>query len=803
MQTQTPGGNRYFMTLIDDYSRYTHLYLLKNKSEAACKIKEFVKFTQTQFKATLKIIRSDRGGEYMGQELREFLTNEGIGVQLTAPYTPQQNGCAERKNRYLVEMTRSLLTDSSLPNKYWGEAVTTANYLQNMLPTAGGNQTPYERWTGKLPNLSCLKRFGCTAFASVPAERRQKLDDKAKKLVFVGYESGTKGYRLLDTQTDKICVSRDVIFVEGDPHVNTCTQQTVNVDESSPEAESEIMLNNIPEIIEPTAPPQQLPESEIRRSTRQTKGRPPERLIETINKVTTERLEPSSFHEATSCSEAQHWSKAMDEEMECLRRNNTWTLTQLPDGKTAIGSKWVYKLKTDDKGTISRYKARLVAQGYSQKYGEDFDEVFAPVARPETFRTLLAIAGHKQMRVKHYDIQSAYLNGELTHEVYLKQPDGYHEGESNLVCKLNKSLYGLKQGAIEWNRKLHDILTKGGFKRSVNDPCLYSKQEGSDWMYISIHVDDLIAATTADSFFDTFEKQMSEVLVMKDLGKLQYYLGLQFERDDDGIFLLHQKNYIERKLREFNLYDSRPSNVPVDPGYQKREEVHQIMRNKEVYRRAIGSLLYLATNSRPDISVSTSILARQVSNPSEADWTEVKRIFRYLSHTKDKKLKLGNISQQDNKQLMSYADADWGGDATERKSNSGYIFKYLGAPIAWTSRKQTLVALSTTEAEYIALSEAAQEAVCLRRLLTDFNEQITGPTVIFEDNQSCIKLLQNERSSHRTKHIATKYHFVRDLFKSGEIEVKYCPSETMTADMLTKPLGAEKLRQFTRDIGLV
>jgi hypothetical protein len=385
----------------------------------------------------------------------------------------------------------------------------------------------------------------------------------------------------------------------------------------------------------------------------------------------------------------------------------------------------------------------------------------------------------------------------------MKQPEGYHEGEGNLVCRLNKSLYGLKQGAVEWNRKLHDILTRNNFTRSQNDACLYSKRVKSDWMYICIHVDDLTVASTATTLYRTFEEQMNEILVMKDLRDVKQYLGLQIERDENGVFLLHQTNYINKKLREFGLSDSKRLKIPLDPGYQKQLFQQPDMKDKEVYRQAIGSLLYLATNTRPDIAVSTSILARKVNNPSEADWTETKRVFKYLNYTKDKRLKLGDTLQWNDIQLTGYADADWGGDSTERKSNSGCIFKYLGAPIVWASRKQTLVALSSTEAEYISLSEAAQEAVCLRRLLTDFNQQIIGPTVIYEDNQSCIKLLQDERSSHRTKHIATKYHFVRDLFKSGEIDVKYCPSETMTADILTKPLGPEKLRQLTQDLGLV
>ena len=666
---------------------------------------EYVKYVQTKFNKTPKVVRSDRGGEYTGHDLTRFFRSEGIQVEHSVPYTPQQNGIAERKNRYLVEMTRSMLFDSKLPNKYWGEAVMTANHLQNMLPAAGDDKTPYEKWTGRMPDPSYLRRFGCLAYVAVPTEKRQKLDSKARKLIFVGYEEGTKGYRLLNTESDKIYISRDVIFLEGNCHADEIQNESSNRD-----TEVEVNIEAEPKNDDSHEAQVNAESADLRRSQRVNKGKAPERLVEIINSVNTVLPEPKTFTEALNSNEADQWKRAMDEEMSCLRKNETWTLSELPEGKSAIGCKWVYKTKTDEEGNVVRYKARLVAQGYSQKYGDDYDEVFAPVARPTTFRTMLTVAGHKGMIVKHYDIEAAYLNGELSHEVYMLQPDGYRDGD-NLVCKLQKSLYGLKQGANEWNKKLHNVLSVNDFVRSENDPCLYAKQQDGQLMYVCVHVDDLVAAATSDSVIAVFERQMNEVLVMKNLGNLQYYLGLQLERDSDGIFQLHQRSYIEKKLREFQLNDCRPSNVPMDPGYQKRQEVHVNMANKEIYRRAIGSLQYLATNTRPDIAISTSILARRVSSPTDADWTEVKRIFRYLSHTKDMKLKLGDVNEQCNKQLIGFVDADWGGDSDDRKSNTGYLFKYLGAPISWSSKKQSLVTLSSTEAEYVALSEAGKEAL--------------------------------------------------------------------------------------------
>lgn len=804
MQTTTPGGNKYFMTVIDDYSRYTMVYLLKNKAEVMPRLTEYVKYVQTKFGRTPKKIRSDRGGEYTSDNLRNFLKGEGIKMELTVPYTPEQNGCAERKNRYLVEMVRCMLTDSGLPNKYWGEAIMTANHMQNMLPACGDPVTPFEKWNDRKPNYSYIKRFGCTAFAVVHI--RQKLDSKARKLVFVGYEEGTKGYRLLDVQTNRMHISKDVVFVEGDAHITPMSRQTSVNDTTNSQDAVVVKLETLPTVVTSVLldePDRELQEVEPRRSTRINKGVPPTRLIETANKTTTEITEPRTFQEAQISNETKQWSEAMNIEMESLRKNKTWTLTELPLGKTVIGSKWVYKAKSDEQGIITRYKARLVAQGYSQKYGDDYDEVFAPVAKPATLRILLTIAGKKKMVVKHYDIESAYLNGDLSHEVYMKQPEGYHQGSDNMVCKLEKNLYGLKQGANEWNRKLHSILTNEGYIQSRNDPCLYFKRQNDEWMYITIHVDDLIVASTDEQMIKSFEEQMNKTLVMKNLGNLQYYLGLQYERGEDGIFLVHQKHYIDKKLQQFNLSDCRPSQVPVDPGYQKRFSVSEKMRNPEIYRKAIGSLLYLATNSRPDIAIGTSILARKVSDPEQADWTEVKRIFRYLKYTRDLKLRLGDQSDQVNQKLVGYVDADWGSDVHDRKSNTGYFFKYLASPIVWTCRKQDLVSLSSTEAEYIALAEATQELLWIKRILEDFNQDTDEPTTVYEDNQSCIRMLESNSASQRTKHVDTKYHFIRDLYKLRHIAVKYLPSEHMTADLLTKPLGPQKIRLFTRQIGLI
>jgi len=262
-----------------------------------------------------------------------------------------------------------MLVDSELPNKYWAEGIMTANHLQNRLPTSGETVTPFEQWNGVKPNLKYIRPFGCVAYAAIPSQPGQKLDVKAWKVILVVYEEGTKAYRLLDTVTGKIHISRDVIFVEGDPHGSQLTvsqdvtdAEIFNESVSTTDTDVDVQLDET--VVTNTADSQPQPEQPQneppRRSARSTKGVPPARLIEVANEVTAEHLEPKSYNEALSSTESNQWIEAMNAEMESLRKNKTWTLTELPPGKTAVGSNWVYKAKTDDKGNITKYKARLV-----------------------------------------------------------------------------------------------------------------------------------------------------------------------------------------------------------------------------------------------------------------------------------------------------------------------------------------------------------------------------------------------------------------------------------------------------------
>lgn len=398
--TQTPGGRRYIMTMIDDYSRFTQIFLLKKKSQAGQVIKDFIAFSQTQFNKLPKAFRFDRGGEYIGHELQEYLKEKGINMQLTAPYTPEQNGLAERKNRTLIEAVRTMLIDAQLPDTYWGEAAVTAAYIQNLLPTKSKEKTPHELWFGKIPDVSHLRPFGSRVFGHVPKQNRRKLAAKAHEYVLVGYSKESKAYRLLDRSTGSITISRDVRFIEEG---RSGKKQLVKFGLDNGQAIKEEIVLIPPQIndIEESIGRDTLEHSRESLVEMPSAKRP--KLSESVEHMDGARAirinqcEPKSLKEALAGPDAEKWRLAMEEELQSLNKNQTWKLMPLPKGKNAVGCKWVFKIKELSDGRPNRFKARLVAQGFSQKYGIDYDEVFAPVVKHTSFESIVVDCWKKKL----------------------------------------------------------------------------------------------------------------------------------------------------------------------------------------------------------------------------------------------------------------------------------------------------------------------------------------------------------------------------------------------------------------------
>ncbi|UYV73756.1 hypothetical protein LAZ67_11000764 [Cordylochernes scorpioides] len=387
----------------------------------------------------------------------------------------------------------------------------------------------------------------------------------------------------------------------------------------------------------------------------------------------------------------------MEEEFDSLIENKTWELVDPPKGQNVIGSKWVLKKRYSSDGSLERHKARLVARGFSQQYGIDYEETFAPVVRQSTIRVFLALAVEYNLIVHQMDVQSAYLNGEIKEEVYMAQPENFVSRKyPEKVCRLKKAIYGLKQAGIVWHEKLDTELKYLGLKQIQSDNCVYIKHhEGI--LLVAIYVDDLIIAAEREDTLISFKESMKKIFKIKDLGKINYCLGIRIQTEKDGSISIDQEKYIEELLAKYRMKEVKPISTPMDSNSK------------------LTKISSIEVSTRPDISYAVSALGQFSNDPRRQHWNAAKRVLRYLKGT----LGLKITYEKTNETLYGYVDADWGGNLADRKSQTGLVFFLAGGPIAWESKKQQTVALSSTESEYIALCEAGKEAVYLRALLDE------------------------------------------------------------------------------------
>ena len=527
----------------------------------------------------------------------------------------------------------------------------------------------------------------------------------------------------------------------------------------------------------------------------------PRKLPQKLNYLV-EEIIPSSATEALNSSSGEMWLKAMQAELEALRKNETWKLVDKPKDVNIVGSRWVFALKKNEHGEVERYKARLVAKGYSQVYGVDYSETFSPVVRYSTIRMIISIAVKMGMYLHQIDIKSAYLHSEIHDDIYVQQPEMFIDKKyPNKVLKLQKALYGLKQSGREWFDKLGSILKKNGFVQCKYEQCLYQTTREESLILIAVYVDDIIIGCKDIKCINFVKDTLRTELEITDNGPLHYYLGIEVEREGKkGAISISQKQYIKDLLKNYDMENCKPVKTPLEANFQVgcSENVCNKI-NPQVYQSYIGALIYLATTTRPDILHSVSKLAQRNSDPHVDDMIAVKHILRYLRGTIELKLK---YSCDGGSSLVGYADADWGGNSMDRKSYSGFIFFIGNCPVSWESRKQSCVALSSTEAEYVALSEASKEAVFLRNLLMEIGYSNGDAVVLHVDNQGAEKLATNPVYHKRTKHIDIRYHHVRDIVKNNEIVLKYCPTENMIADILTKNLAKIKHERFLKLMNL-
>ena len=790
MPTTSLGGNRYFATFLDDFTGLSVVRPVAHKSDVPEVVKQVITQLEARSGHRVRNVRTDRGGEYLNKILDSFYAEKGIVHQKTAPYTPEQNGAAERLNRTLMERVRAMLEENKISTALWAEAVATANYIRNRSPSLDRIRTPWELFNQTKPDVSGLRVFGAKAYVHVPKARRNKLQPVSEKGILVGYEPESKAYRVL-LDTNKIKISADVTFdeaagaraaplpsprslVNNDSEDELDTRQPVaNNDLPEPGTED---FQDVNDEEDPVPAPATVNKYNLR--DRATIAKPLWRA-----NVAQVLAEPLTYEEAMSSPDSKLWKQAMDEEMGSLWANKTYELGPLPHGSRAIAAKWIFKIKRDANGHTERYKARLVVKGFMQREGVDFDEVYAPVSKHTTLRTMLSIVAAQDLELRQLDVTTAFLNGELEEDIYMKQPPGYETGGPNTVCHLKRALYGLRQAPRAWHTRLKLELEKIGLHASEADPGLFILPQ-EDMLYLLVYVDDILVACKQPSTADKVVAQLKSAFDVRDLGPAKFFIGIEITRDRGAHSLkIGQRRMVSELLAKYALADCNPRSTPLSTSTKLINEEDNPL-DDPAYSELVGSLLYLSVCTRPDIAHAVGVLSRFMSKPSATHFTAAKGVLRYLAGTPDYGI---TYKPGDTTELMGYCDADYAGDLDTRRSTTGYAFLLNSGIISWSSRRQPTVAVSTTEAEYMAAAAAVKEALWLRKLFNDFN-CATGTITIFCDNQSAIKLLKNYVASARSKHIDVIYHFARERVARKEVDFSYCSTHDMVADSLTKAL---------------
>ncbi|KAJ9526754.1 hypothetical protein QJQ45_017500 [Haematococcus lacustris] len=908
MHARARDGSLYVATFLDEHTKLSVCVPISSKAQVPDTVRTVIEELETQSGYRCKAIRTDNGTEYVNSRMREYCASKGIVHQHSAPYSPQQNGAAERLNRTIFEKARSIIHSADISLSFWAHAVKFANHVRCLLPVSGQPLTPWEAFYGVKPDLSGLRVFGCRVWLHVPDHQRSKLQAKSVEGLFIGYEPGSKAYRVLvngretcskDIVFDELSVlqptrqqdqpAQPVFLLPLPPSPSTPSepltpaapaeggnslQQTSSSSSEDSGSSSSISRpgssaqrpqsrplegvgahqdssssDSPPSEQEPSQQPgrqwehnqlqhqqqqdqqhqlqhqqqpdqqhqpqhqqqdqqhqlqhQQQQDQQHQLQHHQQHQQQSDRQHQLQHQQQQDRqhqdsdlfamnVSDSSVNDTPTVAEAlagpmaDLWIEAMNAELASLHANQTWCLEERPANARVLPTKWVLKVNRDAAGNIEKLKARLVAKGFYQQSGVDVGDVYAPVSKHTTLRTLLAKAAAEDMEIHQLDFETAFLNGKLEpgEVIYVQQPEGFEEGSTNTVCRLQKALYGLRQAPRAWHARLCEELLSMGFKASEADPALFTLQLSTGMVYLLVYVDDCLLCTqqgdTAGLAY--VKKQLSSAFKLKDLGEARWFLGMQLTRDRaEGTIKLDQHKFIQELVTANSKSAAHSKPLPMAPAVKLVREGDALDTTLHHYSALVGSLLYLTCCTRPDIAFAVGALARHMSAPTKQHWLAACSVLCYLKGTADQGLLFGGVSG-----LQGYSDADYAGDKDTARSTTGYIFTLIGGAISWSSRLQPTVAMSTAEAEYMAASSAAKEALWLRKLMRDL--QLDASCVHLGcDNQAAIQLLHNPMATSRAKHIDVHHHFVRERISRG---LKLHKPGLPGADEQTRPSAA-------------
>ncbi|KAJ1043462.1 hypothetical protein NDA10_000853 [Ustilago hordei] len=743
----------YALVAVDDFSSLIYVEPLCTKCAALTALRRWIARMERATDRKLKTLRSDNGGEWCSIAAEDWQTQEGFKWQKSVPGISVQNGRAERAIRSVQEKMRSMLIGRACPRELWPYAITAAAHVMNLTPSAT-KTIPHEAFYGTTAHKLAqqLRVFGCLAWVHVQQKDQQgKHGARAKPAIMIGYDDEHKAWKFCNPdQPASIQWSNSATFHE---------------DKGWSDRQQEAVRPMVTVEVEEEGVTPAIVEEETRSETAVEDLLPA--VDSTVGAANTAilNLDPT-LGEAMNGEDAQLWKEAIRKELEGLEAMGTWEVVHQPPGVPLVDSKVVLRLKLDADGVPVKHKARLVARGFTQREGIDYQETFSPVAPLGAIRAILALAVQNNWEVHALDITMAYLNSTLKEAIYMKPPEGSGVAPGK-VYKVVKGLYGLKQSGREWNQEFDRSLRRMGFFQVECAPCIYTKGQGEDMAIVVIYVDDTLVIAP----------RLETVL------KVKKQIGQRWKMEDSG--------YIDQVLAKHLDKRTKPTMVPMQ-SIPEGTLVASAAQQKE-YPVIVGKLLWVANSTRPDLSLTVGVLARHMREPSQEHYQAAQRVLRYLESTRQ--VGLVYRASESQEPLVAHSDANWASDATiQRRSTSGSVALVYGNPVAWKSATQKCVSLSAVEAEFIAATEATREVLFLKQLLRSIGIA-TGTPTVYSDNTGCIQVSKDPAQHWKLKHIDTKYHFVRNNVQEGRVQIKYVDTTRNLADVLTKPIGRQAMQQ--------
>lgn len=771
-------GDSYIVIFVCDYSRYVFAYTLKNKKEVHIALGKCLQEIESITSETKNVfrLRSDRGLEFQTTHMKDLMSEKGITWDPCQPYVPQQNGCAERVNQEIKHRIRVNLNSAKMPYSFWGHALNYVIFVYNRMPHSANNfASPFELVKGYSPSLKFLRRFGCLVHY-VDVKNKSKFAPNAKKGFLL--ECNDTGY---------------VIFCEQHKTlVNSCDVKCI---------ESIVYGDRIKDYPRPLA--EILEMGDDLDSNDQSNSNPSTAAVLQRENI---YVEPSSYREAMSSPDCELWEEAIRSELDSLQEMGTWELvpkSSVPTKNKIIKSRWIHKRKVEVDGTF-KYKSRLVIKGFADTNEYLISEVYAPVARLSDVRVFLSAINKLGMHLFQLDVTTAFLHGDLEKPVYMEIPEGLVEltdAPDNLndsfVCNLKKALYGLKVSPNLWYKKFRGILHKLGFEEYPFQTCIFRWKKDSKYALLIIYVDDCLLASNDNDVAIKFISKLQKEVKIKNLGAPKKFLGFEIIRKESENFMfIHQRTTIENILNKFLPPEHKVSEIPMVPSTctlaSQLELTESNLPSPDVpYREVIGSLLYIQNGTRPDISFAVNFMSRKQVGYTESDWKCVLKILAYLKGTMDYGLLFSGKSED----LIGYSDSNLGTSDLNGKSTTGFSIMICGDLVSWKSKKQAHVALSTCQAEYIAMSETCKELISVQSLW----EFLTGvkffPKLKCDCAPAIAVAMTNE--SKTLKHIVKLcMHYVHELYKNKCINLEWVSTNHQIADTFTKPLTQEKFVYF-------